>query len=197
MKRSSVLCATCAVLVTVATSACYVVDKTPPQSGQQTQPQPTGTAPGTTATAPTVATTGTATPPPTGTTTTPPTTGGLPTPGSPIPSGGLPTFPGVCIPIGSWAKKFDSGIPASGSVDIGSPVLFNQFPVNDGVVVANAPLGSLKGVGAMTSTNDLSVDVFNGGIAVSYTCHFSGSSCTEGACTVTKGSLGGFKLVKK
>jgi len=124
--------------------------------------------------------------------------GGTPAPGGTAAPGAKPglTIPGVCVPIGSWTKKFDNGIPASGTVDIGTPVLFNQFPVSDGVVVGTMPAGTLKGTGAMTSTNDLSVDVTNGGYVLSYTCKF-GSNCTEGTCTTTKGGLGGFKLQKK
>jgi hypothetical protein len=48
----------------------------------------------------------------------------------------------------------------------------------------------------MTSGNDLSIDVSNAGYVVSYTCHF-GSDCKTGKCTVTKGSLGGFSLMKQ
>jgi hypothetical protein len=192
------------VLATVA--ACVVYDK-PPQNGQNTAATAT---PGTATAAPTA--TPTATAAPTGTVaTTPPPGGTIAIPGLPPPGGttappggtvGAPpaggfTLPGVCIPIGSWSKQFDNGIPATGTVDIGTPVLFNQFPVNDGVVIATMPAGNLKGVGAMTSTNDLSVDVTNGAITVSYTCHFTGSNCNQGQCTVTKGGLSGFKLIKK
>ena len=122
---------------------------------------------------------------------------GLPgTPGATPAPGGL-TLPGVCVPVGTWAKKFDNGLPASGSVTIAAPVIFNQFAVSDGVVVATMPAGTLKGTGAMTSTNDLSIDVSNAGYVLSYTCKFSGSNCNEGSCTVTKGGLGGFKLLKQ
>jgi hypothetical protein len=179
---------------------------------------PANTAPGTTATAapaptptpaPTAGPTAAPTPTPTGTVASPtptptmPTTmptfpgGSTGTPGTTpgAPPGGL-TIPGVCIPIGSWTKKFDNGIPSSGTVQIATPVIFNQFPVTDGVVVAGMPAGSLKGTGAMTSTNDLSIDVSNAGYVVSYTCKF-GSDCKTGVCTVTKGSLGSFKLNKQ
>jgi hypothetical protein len=194
------LAVTCSTLVFAGLAACYIQEK-PPANGTATQPQPQPTAAPTTATpAPTDTTTTTAPPPGTVATpgtVTPPTiptgTGGVP--GLP-PPGGF-TLPGVCIPIGSWGKQLDNGIPATGTVDIGTPVIFNQFPVNDGVVIAGAPLGSLKGTGAMTSTNDLSVDVSNAGYVISYTCKFSGSNCSVGTCTVTKGGLSGFKLVKK
>jgi hypothetical protein len=56
--------------------------------------------------------------------------------------------------------------------------------------------GSLKGTGAMTSGNDLSIDVSNAVYVLSNTCHF-GADCKTGTCTVTKGSLGGFSLVKQ
>ena len=201
-----------AVLVVASFAACTVYDR-PPQNGQpqgggqQPQPQPTA-AP----TATPTAAGGTTAPPantialpggggsPGGVPTFPPPGGGFPPPGGggagAPPAGGF-TLPGVCIPIGSWSKSFDNGIPATGTVDIGTPVIFNQFPINDGVVIATMPAGSLKGVGTMTSTNDLSVDVSNGGYTVSYTCHFSGANCNQGACTVTKGGLSGFKLNKK
>lgn len=195
-------------LVLSVCAACYVVDKTPQNpsngGGQTTATAtPTATATSTPTATPTATPTSTAAPPSTGTIAIPglppPGTGtgtpGTGTPGLP-PAGGF-TLPGVCIPIGSWTKQFDNGLPASGTVDIGTPVIFNQFPVNDGVVVATMPAGNLKGNGAMTSTNDLSVDVTNGALTVSYTCHFSGSNCNQGACTVTKGGLGGFKLIKK
>jgi hypothetical protein len=150
-------------------------------------------------------------PPPGGTAATPPP--GMPTgfpgmpgmPGMPAPGGttappagggGGLTIPGVCIPIGSWTKKFDNGLPSTGTVSIASPVIFNQFPVTDGVVVAGMPAGNLKGTGAMTSTNDLSIDVTNAGYVLSYTCKF-GSDCKTGVCTVTKGGLGSFKLNKQ
>lgn len=171
----------------------------PPDPNAAATPAPTA------APAPTPAPTGVATPTPvaTGTPTGMPTgfpTGmptGFPTGGTPTgtpPAGGL-TLPGVCIPVGTWTKKFDNGIPSSGTVQISAPVIFNQFPVADGVVVAGMPAGSLKGTGAMTSTNDLSIDVSNAGYVVSYTCKF-GSDCKTGVCTVTKGSLGSFKLNK-
>jgi hypothetical protein len=190
---------TTALFVSVAASflaACYIQERPPPASGTGAPPPATAT---------------TAAPPPTATATTPPPTGPgpttvatVPTPTgtgtapfpTTMPAGGL-TIPGVCIPIGSWTKQFDTGIPASGTVDIGTPVLFNQFPVSDGVVVATMPAGTLKGVGAMTSTNDLSVDVTNGGYTLSYTCKFSATGCNQGVCTTTKGGLGGFKLNKK
>lgn len=191
---------TASTLVLVALGACVVYEKPPangPAAGGAGQPQPTagGTAPTAATAAPTTAGTDTSAPGTVanpGTTTPPPGTG---VPGLP-PPGGF-TLPGVCIPIGSWGKQLDNGVPATGTVDIGTPVIFNQFPVNDGVVIAGAPLGSLKGTGAMTSTNDLSVDVSNAGYVISYTCKFSGSNCNVGTCTVTKGGLSGFKLVKK
>jgi len=195
---------TTVLFVSVATSllaACYIQERPPPASGSAPPPATAATtAPPPTATATTPPPSGT-TPPPVIATTTPPPGGtatGIPTafPTGTPPAGGL-TLPGVCIPIGSWTKQFDNGIPASGTVDIGTPVIFNQFPVSDGVVVATMPAGTLKGVGAMTSTNDLSVDVTNGGYTLSYTCKFSGTGCNQGVCTTTKGGLGGFKLNKK
>jgi hypothetical protein len=196
------LAVTCSTLVFAGLAACYIQEK-PPANGTAGQPAPT---PATATPAPTA---GTATPAPTDTAA-PPGTVAVPGPGTvtppPIGTGGMPglpppgggfTFPGVCVPIGSWAKQLDNGVPATGTVDIGTPVIFNQFPVNDGVVIAGAPLGSLKGTGAMTSTNDLSVDVSNAGYVISYTCKFSGANCNVGTCTVTKGGLSGFKLVKK
>lgn len=157
-------------------------------------PTPTYATPGAT---PTATTPGMPTTMPTMPTGMPGLPGGTGTPGTTpgAPPGGL-TIPGVCIPVGSWTKKFDNGIPSSGTVQISAPVIFNQFPVSDGVVVAGMPAGSLKGTGAMTSTNDLSIDVSNAGYVVSYTCKF-GSDCKTGTCTVTKGSLGSFKLVKQ
>jgi len=179
----------------------------PPAGGTATAtaaPAPTpAPTPTTTAAAPTPTPTTTAAPTPTYPGPTPMPTG-IPTafPGMPAPtgttaapSGGL-TLPGVCIPVGSWTKKFNNNIPSSGTVSIAAPVIFNQFPVTDGVVVAGMPAGSLKGTGAMTSGNDLSIDVSNAGYVVSYTCHF-GADCKTGTCTVTKGSLGGFSLVKQ
>ncbi len=198
-------------------SAC-VIKETPPANSQP-QPAP-GTAatpapaptaaPGTAAPAPTT-TPGTTTAPPAGT---PPPAGmpagmptGMPTgmpgmPGMPAPGGttaapgGGLVLPGVCVPIGSWSKKFDNGLPSTGTVTIASPVIFNQFPVTDGVIVAGMPAGTLKGTGAMTSTNDLSIDVTNGAFVLSYTCHFA-ADCKTGKCTVTKGGLGGFSLNKQ
>ena len=195
------LAVTCSMLVLGGLAACYIQEKPPANGTAAAQPQPTA--------APATAT---AAPAPTDTTATAPpvNTGGIGLPGPtatppPIATGGVPglpppggfTLPGVCIPIGSWAKQLDNGVPATGTVDIGTPVIFNQFPVNDGVVIVGAPIGSLKGTGAMTSTNDLSVDVSNAGYVISYTCKFSGSNCNVGTCTVTKGGLSGFKLVKK
>lgn len=202
-------------LAAIPLAAC-VIRESPPAN----QPPPAGTA--TAAPAPTPAPTPTTTAAPAPTPTTAPTTTAAPTPtvpgptpmptgipttfpGMPAPTGtagtpgGAPgglTLPGVCVPIGSWTKKFDNNIPSSGTVQIATPVIFNQFPVTDGVVVAGMPAGTLKGTGAMTSTNDLSIDVSNAGYVVSYTCKF-GSDCKTGTCTVTKGSLGGFKLVKQ
>lgn len=185
-----------------------VIKETPPANST---PAPTATA----APAPTPVPTPTATAATPAPTPTPTTTAGAPPtmptmpgmPGMPPPTGTVPgatptapgggiTFPGVCIPIGSWTKKFDNGIPSTGTVSIATPVIFNQFPVSDGVVVAGMPAGTLKGTGAMTSTNDLSIDVSNAGYVVSYTCKF-GSDCKTGVCTVTKGSLGSFKLQKQ
>ena len=184
--------------------ACVIKESPPANSA----PAPAATA----APAPTPEPTPTATaaaPAPTPTTTAgaPPTMPTMPgMPGYPPPAGTTPgatpgapaglVIPGVCIPIGSWTKKFDNGIPSSGTVAISAPMIFNQFPVSDGVVVAGMPAGTLKGVGAMTSTNDLSIDVSNAGYVVSYTCKF-GSDCKTGVCTVTKGSLGSFKLNKQ
>jgi hypothetical protein len=168
------------------------------------EPTPTATAAPAPTTPPTPTPTPTTTAAPAPTPTVPagiPTIPGMPAPGSTVPGatpgapGGL-TIPGVCIPVGSWSKKFDNNIPSSGTVTIGTPIIFNQFPVTDGVIVAGMPAGTLKGTGAMTSTNDLSIDVSNAGYVVSYTCKF-GSDCKTGSCTVTKGSLGGFKLVKQ
>ncbi len=203
-------------LAAIPLAAC-VIKESPPAN----QPPAGGTATATAAPAPTPAPAPTTaapapTPTPAPTTATPAPTAtmpgpmptGMPTgfPGMPAPTGtaggtpgGAPgglTMPGVCIPIGSWTKKFDNNIPSSGTVSIAAPVIFNQFPVSDGVVVAGMPAGTLKGTGAMTSTNDLSIDVSNAGYVVSYTCKF-GSDCKTGTCTVTKGSLGGFKLVKQ
>jgi hypothetical protein len=199
-------------LAAIPLVAC-VIKESPPAN----QPPAGGTATATAAPAPTPAPTPATTaaaPAPTPTTTaaapapTPTMPGTMPTgmptafPGMPAPTGttaapgGGLTMPGVCIPIGSWTKKFDNNIPSSGTVQIATPVIFNQFPVSDGVVVAGMPAGSLKGTGAMTSGNDLSIDVSNAGYVVSYTCKF-GSDCKTGKCTVTKGSLGGFSLVKQ
>jgi hypothetical protein len=212
MKRSFLVAGSVAVL---SISACYV-EREPSTASNSPQPtataqptyttqptaqptygpQPTATA--TPTTQPTYAPQPTATATPTGYPTTAPT--GFPS--VPVP-GTTPTLPptlalpGVCVPIGSWTKQFDNGLPASGTVEIGTPVLFNQFPVTDGVVVASAPVGTLKGTGAMTSTNDLSIDVTNGAIVASYTCKFSGNNCSQGTCTMTKGGIGGFKLVKR
>ena len=200
MNRPALLLISPTFLFLIASASCVVRETPPPNN-----PPPAGTVAGTpppagTTTAPPPSGT---TPPPTGptgtATTPPPTTGTPPT----FPAGTPPSLPptlaipGVCIPIGSWSKQFDNGIPASGTVDIGTPIVFNQFPVNDGVVIATMPAGSLKGIGAMTSTNDLSVDVTNGGYTISYTCKFAGSNCNQGTCTTTKGGLGGFKLNKK
>ncbi len=199
-------------LATLPLVACVIKESPPASSGTPptatAAPAPTPTpaptaAPTPTPTYATPGATPTATPTPgmpTGMPTMPagmPTLPGAGTPGATpgAPPGGL-TIPGVCIPVGSWTKKFDNGIPSSGTVQISAPVIFNQFPVSDGVVVAGMPAGSLKGTGAMTSTNDLSVDVSNAGYVVSYTCKF-GSDCKTGTCTVTKGSLGSFKLVKQ
>ena len=205
MKRS-ILVATSLVLVA---SACYIEDpaRTGTANGQPTAPQPTAnTAPqptATTAPQPTATTapqpTATSTPQPTATTA-PTVVGPVPTFPAPGTTPALPpglALPGVCVPIGSWTKQFDNGLPASGTVEIGNPIMFNQFPVTDGVVVANAPVGTLRGTGAMTSTNDLSIDVTSGAIVASYTCKFSGATCNQGVCTMTKGGVGGFKLVKR
>lgn len=182
-----------------------VIKESPPAS---TAPAPTGAPAPTPAPTPTTTTAAPTTTPTTAPTTTGAAPTGMPTmptgmPTMPPPTGTTPTgspgaitFPGVCIPIGTWTKKFDNGIPSSGTVQIATPVIFNQFPVTDGVVVAGMPAGSLKGTGAMTSTNDLSIDVSNAGYVVSYTCKF-GSDCKTGVCTVTKGSLGSFKLNKQ
>lgn len=212
----SVLAPLVALFTSAIVVACVVKEEPPPSSPQPAQPQPTAGPQPTYAPQPTTATpqptaapqpttaptmagpTPTAAPMPTFPTM--PGTGGMPAPGSgtgatPGAPAGL-VLPGVCIPIGSWTKKFDNGLPSTGTVSIATPVIFNQFPVSDGVVVAGMPAGTLKGNGAMTSTNDLSVDVTNGAITVSYTCKF-GSDCKQGSCTVTKGGLGGFKLVKQ
>jgi hypothetical protein len=208
MKRS-ILVATSLVLVA---SACYIED---PARTNGANAQPTGTAQPTATVAPqptatTAQPTATVAPQPTATsapqpTATVPTT--FPTMAGPVPTAPAPgtkpalppglAIPGVCVPIGSWTKQFDNGLPASGTVEIGTPIMFNQFPVTDGVVVVSAPVGTLKGTGAMTSTNDLSIDVTNGAIVASYTCKFSGATCNQGVCTMTKGGVGGFKLVKR
>ncbi len=207
MKRS-ILVATSLVLVA---SACYIEDPArtgtangqPAATAQPTAAQPTAT----TAPQPTYAPQPTATTAPQPTATTAPQPTGMPTVVGPVPTMPAPgttpalppglAIPGVCVPIGSWTKQFDNGLPASGTVEIGTPIMFNQFPVTDGVVVVNAPVGTLKGTGAMTSTNDLSIDVTNGAIVASYTCKFSGANCGQGVCTMTKGGVGGFKLVKR
>jgi hypothetical protein len=208
MNRSVIVSALALVVVS---AACVVRESPPANPPPQPAPPPVATAPAPTATvAPTAAPTYAPAPtaaPPIATAPMPPTgmpglpglpglPGGAPgsTPGAP--SGGF-TLPGVCIPIGTWTKRFDNGLPASGTVTVGTPLIFNQFFVTDGVVVVGMPAGSLKGTGAMTSTNDLSVDVTNAGYVLSYTCKFSGANCNEGSCTVTKGGLGGFKLVKQ
>ena len=199
MKLSS-LATSFSVLLGASFCACVVYDKPKPQTGGAGTATATPTAATGAPTATTPTTGGTATTQPTTVATGSPSGTGMP----PMPTGiptsvppGIPALPGLCIPIGSWTKQFDNGIPATGTVDIGTPVVLNQFPVSDGVVIATAPVGTLHGVGAMTSTNDLSVDVTNGGYVLSYTCKFTGSDCGTGTCTTTKGGLGGFKLVKK
>jgi len=200
-------------LAAIPLVACVIKESPPanqPPPAQPTAtaapaPTPTPTPAATAAPAPTPTPAGTAMPAPTGTMPAGMPTGmptgipGLPAPTGTAGGGGAPgglTLPGVCIPVGSWTKKFDNNIPSSGTVQIASPIIFNQFPVSDGVVVAGMPAGTLKGTGAMTSGNDLSIDVSNAGYVVSYTCKF-GSDCKTGKCTVTKGSLGGFSLVKQ
>ncbi len=199
-------------------SACFVEDPAPKTASSAPPPATATVAPPATATVapPATATTypaptATVAPQPTATAAPRPTTSPYPAPTTtttfPAPTMPAPgtapalppglALPNVCVPIGSWTKQFDNGLPASGTVEIGTPLLFNQFPVTDGVVVANAPIGTLKGTGAMTSTNDLSVDVSNGAILASYTCKFTGASCNQGSCTMTKGGVGGFKLVKR